>query len=304
MAVKANVVEEVQQQKTEKMKGNRMKSVKHRGWILGIFALVAVGLVSVAGAAEEKKTLQLDGSTTVGPIGDAFAEAFIKDKGCSVTVKKTGSGDGVAALIDGRCDIAMSSRSMKPEEYKKAVDANVFPVTHTIAMDGVCVIVHPSNPVKELTLAQVADIYLGKIKNWKELGGSDMPIVAISRDTSSGTYEVFHEKVMKKKNMDAAVEYVNANPQAHSRVKTTEGAIAYVGLGFVDSNVKALKIEGIVPTRQTIAQGAYPISRPLFLFTNGYPKLGSLTHAFCIFYLTEEGQSIIEAKGFVPVTNY
>ena len=281
-----------------------MKTVKHRVLMLGVVALVAVGLISVAGAAEEKKALQLDGSTTVGPIGDAFAEAFIKEKGCSITVKKTGSGDGVAALIDGRCDIAMSSRYLKPEEYKRAVDANVFPVAHVIAMDGVCVIVHPSNPVKELTGAQVADIYMGKIKNWKELGGSDMPIVAISRDTSSGTYEVFHEKVMKKQNMDAAVEYVNANPQAHARVKSTAGAIAYVGLGFLDSNVKALKIDGIMPTRQTIAQGAYLVSRPLFLFTNGYPKLGSLTHAFCIFYLTEEGQSIVEAKGFVSLTSY
>jgi phosphate transport system substrate-binding protein len=286
------------------MKGKSMKSGKRSVWFLGIFTLVAVGFMSIASAAEEKNTLQLDGSTTVGPIGDAFAEVFIKDKGCSITVKKTGSGDGVAALIDGRCDIAMSSRFMKPEEFEKAVAGKIYPVAHTIAMDGVCIIVHPSNPVKELTAAQVADIYMGKIKNWKELGGSDMPIVAISRDTSSGTYEVFHEKVMKKQNMDAAVEYVNANPQAHARVKTTPGAIAYAGLGFVDSAVKALKIDGVTPTRQTIAQGTYPVSRPLFLFTNGYPKLGSPIHAFCIFYLTEEGQSIIEAKGFIPVTNY
>jgi ABC-type phosphate transport system substrate-binding protein len=92
--------------------------------------------------------------------------------------------------------------------------------------------------------------------------------------------------------------------QIHARVKATEGGIGYIGLGFVDSNVKALKIDGVMPTKQTIAQGTYPVSRPLFLFTNGYPKLGGLIHAFCIFYLSEEGQEIIEAKGFVPVTNY
>jgi len=278
--------------------------IKKCGLMLGVLALVAMGLVSVSNAAEEKVALQLDGSTTVGPIGDAFAEVFIKEKDCSVTVKKTGSGDGVAALIDGRCDIAMSSRFLKPEEFEKAVAGKVFPVAHTVAMDGVCIVVHPSNPVTELTLAQVADIYMGKIKNWKELGGSDTPIVAISRDTSSGTYEVFHEKVMKKQNMDASVEYVNANPQGHARVKTTPGAIAYVGLGFIDSSVKALKIDGVTPTRKTIAQGTYPVSRPLFLFTSGYPKLGSLVHAFCIYHLTEEGQVIVEAKGFVPVTSY
>jgi phosphate transport system substrate-binding protein len=285
------------------MKGKTMNT-KRLIALWGIAALMLAGLTSVSTAAEEKQTLQLDGSTTVGPIGDAFAEAFMKSHNCAITVKKTGSGDGIAALIDGRCDIAMSSRFLKPEEFKKAVEKDVYPVAHVIAMDGVCVVLHPSNPINELTLAQVADIYLGKIKNWKELGGPDMPIVAISRDTSSGTYEVFHEKVMKKQEMASGVEYVNANPQAHARVKTTPGAIAYVGIGFLDSNVKAVKLDGIMPTKQTIANGTFPVSRPLFLFTNGYPKLGSMVHAFCTFYLAEEGQEIIEAKGFVPVTNY
>ena len=131
-----------------------------------------------------------------------------------------------------------------------------------------------------------------------------MEIVAISRDTSSGTYETFHEKVMNKEDMAGSVEYVNSNPQAHARVKTTMGAIGYVGLGFVDINVKALKIDGIQPTRQTISGGTYPVARPLFMFTNGYPKLGSMVFKFCTFYLTEKGQEIVEAKGFVPVTNY
>jgi len=282
-----------------------MRALRNKLVMAGLCVMSVCGLVSVVGAAEEaKQTLQLEGSTTVGPIGDAFAEAFMKSQGCSITVKKTGSGDGVAALIDGRCDIAMSSRFLKPEEFKKAIDNGVYPVAHTVAMDGVCVVLHPSNPINELTTAQIADIYMGKITNWKELGGPDMAIVAISRDTSSGTYEVFHEKVMNKKDMAASVEYVNANPQAHARVKTTAGAIGYVGLGFLDRNVKAIKVNGVSPTKQTIAQGTFPVSRPLFLFTNGYPKLGSLIHAFCIFYLSEEGQEIIEAKGFVPMTNY
>jgi len=265
---------------------------------------VAVVLLLVAnfGLAEN---LNIDGSTTVGPIADAFAEHFKRTySGLEITVKKTGSGDGAAALIDGRCDIATMSRFMKEEEFKKAVENNVFPVAHTVAMDGVCVVVQPSNPVKELTRAQVRDIYTGKIKNWKELSGVNMPIVVISRDTSSGTYETFHTLVMGKDQMAANVEYVNSNPQAHARVKTTEGAIAYVGIGFVDANVKALKIDGIVPTKKTISSGAYPLSRLLFLFTNGFPKLGSTTHKFCTFYLTEKGQEIIEAKGFVPLTNY
>lgn len=269
-------------------------------------ALLVVSLAFVV-AAPREDTLLLEGSTTVGPIGDAFAQAFKKMyPNVSITVNKTGSGNGAAALVDQRCDIAMMSRFMKEKEYTRAVsgDAGFLPVAHAIAMDGVCVIVYPSNPVKALTRKQVCDIYTGKIGNWKDLGGPDMNVVPISRDTSSGTYETFEKLVMGGEKMASNIEYVNSNPQAHSRVKSTTGAIGYVGLGFVDSSVKALEIDGVTPTRSSIAKGVYPISRPLFLFTNGYPPLGSLVHEFCTFYLTEEGQEIIEAKGFVPVTAY
>ncbi|MGD0077000.1 MAG: phosphate ABC transporter substrate-binding protein [Sedimentisphaerales bacterium] len=264
-------------------------------------ALMMLAVTSVVRAEK----LQIDGSTTVGPIADAFAEYFMRtNPGLEITVKKTGSGDGAAALIDSRCDIATMSRFMKDKEFKSAVDHNVLPVAHAIAMDGVCIIVHPSNTVTAMTSAQVRDIYKGKIKNWKEISGPDAEIVIVSRDTSSGTYETFHEKVMNKEEMAKNVEYVNSNPQAHARVKTTAGAISYVGIGFVDADVKALKIDGIQPTKETIVNGTYPVARPLFLFTNGYPKLGSMVYKFCTFYLTEKGQEIIEAKGFVPVTKY
>jgi len=276
------------------MKGDIMKLIMK---VLAILAIIT--MASNAMAAEK---LSIDGSTTVGPIGDAFAEAF-KDK-CDTTVSKTGSSDGAKALVDSQCDIAMMSRFMKDKEFAKAVENGVMPVAHVVAMDGVCVVVHPSNKVKALTSKQVKDIYMGKITNWKEVGGANKPIVIISRDTSSGTYETFHKLVMKKEKMAENVEYVNSNPQAHARVKSTEGAIAYVGLGFVDRYVKALKIDGVTPTMSTIAQGIYPVSRPLFLFTNGYPKLGSMVFQFCTFHLTEEGQEIVEAKGFIPVTNY
>ncbi len=256
------------------------------------------------GAAGRAETFQIDGSTTVGPIADAFAEYFKSVyPSLDITVKKTGSGDGAAALIDGRCDIATMSRFMKPDEFSKAVANGVMPVAHVIAMDGVCVVVHPSNPVKALTSAQVRDIYTGRITNWSQVGGPSMPIVVISRDTSSGTYETFESLIMKKQPMAAGVEYVNANPQAQSRVRTTRGAVGYVGLGFLEG-VKALEIDGVAPTRQTVAGGSYPVSRPLFLFTNGYPKLGSMVHKFVTFHLSEKGQELIEAKAFVPLTNY
>lgn len=278
--------------------------MKNRKSGFGMLVVCTVVLLISTGAMAAEK-LQIDGSTTVGPIGDAFAEAFkTLYPECSITISKTGSGDGAAAIVDGRCDIAMMSRFMKEAEFKKAVVNNVFPVAHAIAMDGVCVVVHQSNPVQALTCEQIRAIYTGKIKNWKEVGGVDKAIVVISRDTSSGTYETFEGLVMNKEKMADSVEYVNSNPQAHARVKETEGAIAYVGLGFLDRYVKAVKVDGVMPSRATIAKGVYPVSRPLFLFTNGYPKLGSMAHAFVTFHLSENGQEIIEAKGFVPLTEY
>jgi phosphate transport system substrate-binding protein len=165
-------------------------------------------------------------------------------------------------------------------------------------MDGVCIVLHPSNPVTDLTKAGHQNLQ-GEITNWKEVGGPNLAIVAISRDTSSGTYESFHELVINKEKMAASVEYVrqSAGP---CRVKSTRGAIGYVGLGFIDAYVKAIKLDGVMPTKATIAKGKYPASRPLFLFTNGYPKLGSIIHEYCTFFLTEKGQEIIEAKGFIP----
>jgi len=267
--------------------------------------LAVLALLVTAGNVMAAEKLTIDGSTTVGPIGDAFAEAFKTMRpDCSITVSKTGSSDGAKALIEGQCDIAMMSRFMKDKEFATAIEKGIMPVAHAIAMDGVCVVVHRSNTVSALTSEQVKDIYMGKITNWKQVGGADKPIVVISRDSSSGTYETFEGLVMHKEKMSDNVEYVNSNPQAHARVKSTEGAIGYVGLGFVDRNVKALKIDGVVPNRATISKGIYPVSRPLFLFTNGYPKLGTTVFQFCTFYLTEEGQEIIEAKGFIPVTNY
>lgn len=268
-----------------------------------IVRMIVLSLIVTGVASAE--SLNIEGSTTVGPIADAFAEYFKSVyPDLDITVKKTGSGDGAAALVDGRCDIATMSRFMKEGEFKDAVGNGIFPVAHVVAMDGVCVIVHPSNPVKDLTTEQMRDIYMGKITNWSRVGGPSMPIVAISRDTSSGTYETFHGLVMAKEEMGSGVEYVNANPQAHARVKTTRGAVGYVGLGFVDAAVRAVKIDGILPSRQTIASGTYPVSRPLFIFTNGYPKLGSIVHKFCAFYLSERGQELVEAKGFVPLTDY
>jgi phosphate transport system substrate-binding protein len=171
-------------------------------------------------------------------------------------------------------------------------------------MDGIAVIVHPANPVKGLTLAQIADIYTGKITSWKQVGGPDQKIVAISRDTNSGTYEAFEELALNKAKLAPKVEYVGSNGAIRQRIQSTQTAIGYVGVGFIDDTVKALEVNGVAPNKQTVVSAAYPICRPLYMFTDGYPKLGSPLHAFITLYLTQKGQEIIESVGFVPLTAY
>lgn len=270
-----------------------------------VSCLVTLGcLASVVPAAEPNKIV-VDGSTTVGPVSKAFAKYFMGERpGVTVTVSESGSGIGAKNFYNGQCDVAAMSRFMKPEEFKAAVDRGILPVAHVIAVDGVAVVVHPSNRVSQLTLAQLKAIYEGKTKNWSELGGASMPIVKIGRETTSGTYEVFEQLVMQGARVAGDAETVASNGAMRSRVQTTPAAVGYVGLGYVDRTVKPVKIDGMLPTRQTIATGTYPIARPLFLFTNGYPKLGSPLHAFVTLYLGEKGQEIVEDKGFVPVTDY
>ncbi|MBN1520991.1 MAG: PstS family phosphate ABC transporter substrate-binding protein [Candidatus Aureabacteria bacterium] len=264
--------------------------------------LCVLAFVSPALASDK---IVIDGSTTVGPIAKAFAEYYMsQNPDVNVTVSESGSGNGAKSLINSACDIADMSRFMKDKEFAAAVENGVLPVAHVVAMDGLPILVHPSNPVDELTVEQVRNIYLGKIKNWKELGGPDMKIIMISRDTNSGTYETFETKVMEKEKIAEGAEYVGSNGAVRQRVQSTPAAIGYAGLGFVDDTVKALRIDGIEPTPLTVASGKYPISRPLFMFTNNYPKLGSHLHAFISLYLSPKGQEIIETIGFVPVTQY
>ena len=273
--------------------------------------IMAGALLATSASADEK--LVMDGSTTVGPIAKAFAEYYMSvNPDVNVTVSESGSGNGAKSLINGVCDIANLSRFMKDKEFSAAVDNGIIPVAHVVAMDGLPVLVNPANSVGDLSVEQVRKIYQGEITNWKEVGGAAGQIVVISRDTNSGTYETFHKLVMthkvdgekvKEKIKDGA-EYVGSNGAVRQRVQTTRNAIGFAGLGFVDKSVKALNINNIYPSLDTVSSGQYPISRPLFMFTNGYPKLGSHVYRFVTLHLSEKGQEMVEDIGFVPVTKY
>ena len=267
--------------------------------------LATLAAAAVAGAAGAADKIVIDGSTTVGPIAKAFAEYFMAaHPDVNITVSESGSGNGAKSLVNNTCDVADMSRPMKSTEFKAAADKGIMPVAHVVALDGLPVLVHPSNPVQDLTVEQVRKIYLGEIKNWKELGGPDKAIVTISRETNSGTYETFEKMVLNKQKIREDCEYVGSNGAVRQRVQSTPAAIGYAGLGFVDKTVKALKINGIYPSAETVQTGEYPIARPLFMYTNGYPKLGSSLYQFVTIYLSEDGQEMVEEIGFIPVTAY
>jgi phosphate transport system substrate-binding protein len=167
-------------------------------------------------------------------------------------------------------------------------------------MDGIAVVVHKSNPVQDLKIEQIRDIYTGKIKNWKELGGPDKPIVVVSRDTNSGTYESWESLVMKGEKIGGGAEYLGSNGAIRQKVLSTENAIGYVGLAFTEG-VKAVKVNGIEATPETVLDKTYPVGRPLFMYTNGKPKAGSHLHSFVTLCNTPEGKKLIADIGFVPL---
>ena len=266
-------------------------------------ALIMASLAIGGTLAQAQDKLIIDGSTTVGPIAKAFAESYMRQNpGVNITVSESGSGNGAKALLNGTCNIATLSRDLKDTEKKAMEERGVKPIAHIVAFDALPIIVHPSNRVKGLTIDQIRSIFTGTIKNWKEVGGEDRTIVVISRDTNSGTFETFKDLVLgKDAKIVASAEYTGSNGGIRQRVQMTRGAISYAGLGFVDRSVKALEVEGVMPSAETVLNKTYPLSRPLFMFTNNEPAADSLIAKFIGLSLTENGKEIIEEIGFVPV---
>jgi phosphate transport system substrate-binding protein len=264
--------------------------------ITGLFLAFTIVLAGSAFAAE--KTITLKGSTTVFPIAQAAAEVFMdNNKGINISVQGGGSSVGITAIIDGTCDIADSSRKVKPEEQDAAAKKGVALNEIKIAMDGIAIIVNPKNKIAALTKAQIKDIYTGKVNDWSEVGGTAGKIVVLSRDTSSGTYDSFENLALNKEKVrpDALI---NASNQAiASTVAITPGAIGYIGHGYLTKKVKDVPVDGVQATKETILSGKYPLSRALYMYTNGAPA-GDVKK-FVDFVLSKEGKKIIETEGFV-----
>lgn len=261
---------------------------------MSVFFLVSLGTMSYA------KDLRIDGSTTVLPIAQKAAEVFMKkNPSIKVFVSGSGSGTGIKALLDGTTDIADSSREAKDKEIAAGKENGINLVAHKIALDGIVPVVHPSMKIDNITMEQLRDIYNGKIKSWKEIGGPNRPISVVSRDTSSGTYEVWEGKVLHKDRVRADALLVASNGQAVQTVSQNKYAIGYIGIGYIDKSIKVLKVNGKIASEKTVRDSSWPVSRPLFMYTNGKPA--GVTAKFIDFVLSKEGQKIVNEVKYVSI---
>lgn len=263
---------------------------------IGLVAFSLLGIASVSLG----ETIVVKGSTTVLPVAMVTAEAYMaKTPGLNISISGGGSGNGMKALLDKSTDIANASRFIKDKEVKMALEKGIYPVPHRVAIDAIVPVVHPSNPVKDLTIEHLSLIYQGKIKNWKIVGGNDMQIVVVSRDTSSGTYEVWAEKVLHDAKVMPQAQLQASNGAVAQAIAKNKYAIGYVGLGYLNKDLKALKVGGVSASAETALSGKYPIARALFMFTDGWPT-GDVS-GFLNFILSREGQELVKKEGFVPL---
>jgi phosphate transport system substrate-binding protein len=255
------------------------------------------------------------GSNTITPLSSVWAENFMKanDK-VNIAVSGPGSGAGIAALIDGTTDICQASRAIKAAEIDQAKAKGVNPYEIQVATDALSVVVNPANPINELTFAQLSAIYTNKITNWKELGGNDAPIVVLSRDSNSGTFAYFLEEVVQMPGLptaDKTLQYggkvlmLPSTEEGISQVAGNANAIFYSGLGYLNNTVKALGVKktandtAVKPSVETALNKTYPISRPLFYYTNGAPT--GIIKIYIDYCLSTVGQQEVLTAGFVPL---
>ncbi len=258
--------------------------------------------------------IQNKGSDTIVNLALAWAEEYqALHPEVRISVTGGGSGTGITALISGTVDIANASRRIKDEEIKAALANGIQPVEHIIARDAIAIIVHPDNPVQQLTIEQLSQIYQGQINNWRELGGEDRPIVRLSRETNSGTHVYFLEEVIRQGNakntaiFSADTLLLPSSEGIIAEVSDNPNAVGYDGLGYVTDHVKVVAIgvqpEGpfVMPSIQTVNNGAYPISRDLYAYSRD--NAAPLVEDYLSWMLTPEAQQIVSRLGFVPVVN-
>lgn len=283
-------------------------------FLIVTFLLTSCGTDSNdSGAASDSSAQYIEnkGSDTIVNLALAWAERYQGEHvDIRISVTGGGSGTGIAALINNTVDIANASRKIKEEEIAEAQSKGVEPVEHIIARDAIAVIVNPENPVNELTLQQISDIYSGKITNWSELGGEDRPIVKLSRETNSGTHVYFLETVLRLGSKDDKTLFstdtllLPSSEGIISEVRDNPNAIGYDGLGYVPDDLKMIAIAKeaggvyVLPSIETVNDKSYAIARDLYMYTNGEPT--GVIKDYLDWILSDEAQQIVADLGFVP----
>ena len=284
-----------------------MKNISKSVFLVVSLILVAAMVAACGGSSTPgapvsdpsggNSTVTVSGSTTVQPLAEKLAEAFMTENtGVRIDVQGGGSSVGVKAAGEGTSDIGMASREIKESELIEFPNLKII----VIARDGIAIVSHPDVNVGDLTIEQVRDIFSGKITNWKDLGGEDQNIIIVSREEGSGTRGAFEEMVMGEDALIAATAILQpSNGSVRTTVSTTPYAIGYMSFGYLDETVKPISIDGVAPTEPNAADGSYPIVRPLNMLTNGEPA--GMVKAFLDFILSEAGQKLAVEDGYIPV---
>lgn len=238
-------------------------------------------------------TVTTDGSTSMSKVIGALSEAYESDTGVTVTYNATGSGSGIQAVQEGRCDIGLSSRSLKDEEKAKGLEET------TLALDGIALVVNPENPVSDLDLETISKIYTGEISNWKDVGGNDSDIVLIGREAGSGTRDGF-ESITYTTDKCQYRQELTSTGDVIATVASNPNAIGYASLSAVKDSVKALKVAGVAPSEETVKDGSYVVQRPFVLVTIKDKALSENAKKFMEFVTSKSANDIISGAGVVP----
>ena len=269
---------------------------KKIGILLASTVLVGSLAVGCGSKSSDNSKVTVSGSSSIGPVMEVVAEKFQEqNEGVSIEIQQIGSSAGIKNVIEGTSQIGMASRDLKAEEKSAGLKET------EIALDGISIITNKSNEVKNLTLQQIKDIYTGKITNWKEVGGKDAPIVVLSREDGSGTRDGFQEKVgFESEELVKDAQINDGSGNIKSTVEGNENAIGYISYGYVDDAINALTVDGVELTAENVKSDKYPIARP-FILVNLEDKVSEEGTKLIDFILSDEGQSIMEDKGFIRI---
>ncbi len=263
--------------------------------VLSVILVAILALTALVSCGKKEGAVSTDGSTSMQKVISALGEQFEKDNsGAKFTYNPTGSGSGIAAVSEGRCDIGLSSRALKDDEKAGGLHETV------LALDGIAIIVNPSNSVSDLSVDTIAKIYTGEITNWKDVGGNDAEIVLIGREAGSGTRDGF-ESITGTKDKCKYRQELTSTGDVITTVAGNPDAIGYASLASIKDNVKALTVEGVTPTEETVKNGTYKIQRPFVLVTKDGTKLSDTAQKFFDFATSKDASDIISAAGAVPV---